>query len=101
MDREEMDDIAARAAACGLPISAYLRNLGRGYSPPSVLDSQAILGLLKVNADQGRLGGLLKLWLSTRRGEGAPHTDVQGLLDRIRTAQVRIERLLDDLEASR
>jgi hypothetical protein len=52
------------AAAAGLSVFAYLRNLGLGYKPHSTLDHQAILSLVKVDADQGRLGGLLKLWLS-------------------------------------
>ena len=30
----------------------------------SILDQNSIADLAKVNADQGRLGGLLKLWLT-------------------------------------
>jgi hypothetical protein len=32
----------------------------------SILDQNSIADLAKVNADQGRLGGLLKLWLTNR-----------------------------------
>ena len=60
----ERAEIETRAAATGLSVSAYLRNLGLGFQPHSTLDQEAILALLKVNADQGRLGGLFKLWQS-------------------------------------
>ena len=63
VSERERAEIETRAAAAGLSVSAYLRNLGLGFLPHSTLDHKAILALLKVNADQGRLGGLLKLWL--------------------------------------
>ena len=44
--------------------SSYLRSVGIGYQPKSVLDHKAIEDLAKVNADLGRLGGLLKMWLA-------------------------------------
>jgi hypothetical protein len=34
--------------------------------PKSVYDLEAVEQLAKVGADLGRLGGLLKLWLSTK-----------------------------------
>ena len=43
--------------------SAYLRQVGLGMPIKSILDHKSIADLAKVNADQGRLGGLLKLWL--------------------------------------
>ena len=64
VSKQERAQIQTRAAATGLSVSAYLRNLGLGFQPDSTLDQEAILALLKVNADQGRLGGLFKLWLS-------------------------------------
>ena len=64
VSERERAEIETRAAATGLSVSAYLRNLGLGFQPHSTLDQEALLALLKVNADQGRLGGLFKLWLS-------------------------------------
>ncbi len=61
---EEEKAIKANAKATGLTIAAYLRNVGLGYQPKSVLDHEAIGELAKVNADLGRLGGLLKMWLA-------------------------------------
>lgn len=60
---EEEDAIKANAKAAGLTIAAYLRNVGLGYEIKGVLDQQAVAELAKVNADLGRLGGLLKMWL--------------------------------------
>lgn len=62
--REEEALIKANAARTGLSVAAYLRRLGMGYEVRGVLDSQAVAELSKVNADQGRLGGLLKMWLT-------------------------------------
>lgn len=52
------------AKSCGLSTSAYLRALGLNYQPKSILDLQTVPTLAKVNADQGRLGGLLKMLLT-------------------------------------
>ena len=84
VSERERAGIETRAAATGLSVSAYLRNLGLGFQPNSTLDQKALLALLKVNADQGGLGGLFKLWLS---GESTPSAE---------TAEIR--KLLIDLE---
>jgi hypothetical protein len=56
--------IKAQAQAVGLPVAAYLRNVGLGIEVKSVLDYQRIDELARINGDLGRLGGLLKLWLT-------------------------------------
>src|SRR5689334_12472394 len=61
---EEREAIATGAGAAGLSLSAYLRNIGMGYEIRSAVDKERIIELAKINADQGRLGGLLKLWLT-------------------------------------
>ena len=55
--------IKAKASEAGLTIAEYLRNLGLGYTVSSVIDNRQVDALLKINADLGRLGGLIKLWL--------------------------------------
>ena len=60
VSERERAEVETRAAATGLSVSAYLRNLGLGFQPHSTLDQEAILALLKVNADQGRLGRLVQ-----------------------------------------
>lgn len=49
VSKRERADIETRAAATGLSVSAYLRNLGLGFQPHSTLDQEAILALLKPN----------------------------------------------------
>jgi hypothetical protein len=61
---EEAQAIKTQAQSAGLPVAAYLRNVGLGIEVKSVLDYQRIEELARINADLGRLGGLLKLWLT-------------------------------------
>ena len=61
---EEKAGIAEMAHSTGNSTSAYLRKVGLGYEVRSVLDYERVGDLAKVNGDLGRLGGLLKLWLS-------------------------------------
>ena len=60
----EKQTIHANAKACGMSNSAYLRKVGLGIPIKSIFDQNSIADLAKVNANQGRLGGLLKLWLT-------------------------------------
>ena len=60
---EEKGLIEEKATGSGKSLSSYLRAVGMGYQPKSVLDHKAIGELAKINADLGRLGGLLKMWL--------------------------------------
>lgn len=61
---DELQQIAVNAAAVSMSQSAYLKALGLGYKPASVYDRDVVIQLVKINADQGRLGGLIKMWLS-------------------------------------
>jgi hypothetical protein len=85
--------IEERARAAGLSVSAYLRTAGLCHSIRSTFDHAAVMELAKVNGDQGRLGGLLKLWLTDRPGIGAPELEVRLLLDRIAELQGRLAEI--------
>lgn len=61
---EEAALVEAQAAAAGLSIAAYMRNVCTGYQPRSVVDREQVREMLRINGNLGRLGGLLKLWLS-------------------------------------
>jgi hypothetical protein len=97
VSERERADIETRAAATGLSVSAYLRNLGLGFQPHSTLDQGAILALLKVNADQGRLGGLFKLWLSGQSAPSSDTTDIRKLLAAIEDCQLNLKALIGQL----
>ena len=57
--------IAEKAAAHSMSASRYLRALGLALPIQSTIDHRAVLDLLKINADLGRLGGLIKMWLTS------------------------------------
>lgn len=61
---QEKDQIISNANLYSLSASNYLRNLGLGFSVTPTIDQEAVSALAKLNADQGRLGGLLKMFLS-------------------------------------
>lgn len=53
-----------------LPLATYIRQVALGYQPASKVDSLAVVELARLRADVGRVGGLLKLWLAEKRGQG-------------------------------
>lgn len=97
VSEEEAERIARYADHTGLSVSAYLRQIGLGATPRPLLDQQLILALIKISGDQGRLGGLLKLWLSDRPGAGASAFDVRKLLRQIEEAQAILRKAIGRL----
>jgi len=83
-DEEEMQ-IKKQAANCGISVSSYLRTLGMGYEPKSITDNEKVQELAKINGDLGRLGGLLKLWLSDDRR--AAHFDKKAIIGVLRNIE--------------
>ena len=84
--------IKANAGNCGMSVSAYLRTLGLHYKPRGILDANAVLEMSKVNADLGRLGGLLKMLLTNDErlealGKEKTLPKIHELLDDIQTTQ--------------
>ena len=95
---EEKAEIHAQAETCALSAPAFLRNLGLGYEVAGVLDQKAILELLLINADLGRLGGLLKMWLTNEeRLEAFSAEEVRGLLGKIEATQEAIRAKVEAL----
>ena len=86
--------IEQRARAASLSVSAYLRTVGLGQVTRSALDHAAVAELVKVAGDQGRLGGLLKLWLVEQPGRGAPERDVRRLLDHLGELQGKLAEVV-------
>lgn len=88
----EEDVIKGNAERAGLAIAEYLRRLALGHQIRGVIDEQKVLELSKINADMGRLGGLLKLWLTDDKKlstAGAVWTEgaVRALLKRLEDTQ--------------
>ncbi len=61
---EEKTAIEQQADATGLSVAAYLRNVGLAHEIHGILDYRCVQDLTRANGDLGRLGGLLKLWLT-------------------------------------
>jgi hypothetical protein len=90
---EEAAAIKEKAGAARLSLSSYLRTLALGWTPKSTLDHQAVLALAKTNADLGRLGGLLKLWLSDMPNLGTSTVDVRRVLHEIEGQQAILREI--------
>ncbi|MDR2925487.1 MAG: conjugal transfer transcriptional regulator TraJ [Azoarcus sp.] len=61
---EEREAIERAAKRAGMSVAAYLREVGQGYRIKGIVDAARVRELARINGDLGRLGGLLKLWLT-------------------------------------
>ncbi|ENO5565725.1 conjugal transfer transcriptional regulator TraJ [Escherichia coli] len=61
---EEKQRIEMQAERAGMSAARYLREVGQGYQIKGVVDYEQVRELARINGDLGRLGGLLKLWLT-------------------------------------
>lgn len=60
----EVETISERSRLVGMAPSTFLREVALGHEPASLLDREAVHELATLRAELGRLGGLLKMWLS-------------------------------------
>jgi len=98
---DEEHEMKRRAAAAGLSVAAYLRNVGLGYEVRGILDHQRVGDLAKVNGDLGRLGGLLKLWLSDdAKVAQFDATTIRVLLGKIEDTQGELRRVMQSVVKS-
>lgn len=86
----ERTALKAVAKSAGLSVSDYLRSVGLGHEVRSVLDHDHVMEVMRARGDLGRVGGLLKLWLTERPGEGASVAEVRAILDQIDAAQAEV-----------
>ena len=92
---EEKCHIETLARATVHSTSAYLRNIGLGYPLKSILDNKRVEELARINGDLGRLGGLLKLWLtdSPRTAQFGEST-IRALLSKIEDTQNKMHEVM-------
>lgn len=90
--REELLAIVESSERAGLTLSEFIRRVCLGARIESREDQQARRELLKVNADLGRLGGLLKQTLATGHKE-----QIYGLLHNIDQAQALLKARIRSL----
>lgn len=95
---EEKAIISEKASAARLSMAAYLRRVGCGYSVESVVDLEAVNRLLKSSADLGRLGGLLKLWLtSDEHLHRIPAREVRAVLANVERLNEKMFAAIEEL----
>jgi hypothetical protein len=88
--------IRENAETAGMPLAVYMRQVSLGYRPRQRINPALVGDLSKVNADQGRLGGLLKLWLvKDERNTG--EIDIRTLLNDLIKTQIEIMRIVKNL----
>ncbi len=101
VSHDELTRIEDSAKQAALGVSAYLRTLGLEYEVKGKIDQQAILQLLSVASDLGRLGGLLKLWLAQRETHLPANDlgleDVNALYQKMRELQSKIYDKVEQL----
>ncbi|TPQ46579.1 conjugal transfer protein TraJ [Burkholderia ubonensis] len=92
---DERATVQAKADAAGLSLSAYLLRVGMGYEIQAILDHRRVHELALVNGDLGRLGGLLKLWLTNdaRVADFTPAT-IRALLAKIEATQDELRSVM-------
>jgi hypothetical protein len=59
----EEQEIKRLASMHGLPVAAYLREVGLNHSPRGIVDNKRVEELAAMHGELGRLGHLLKRWL--------------------------------------
>ena len=92
---DEKQTIDQQATSTGLSKSSYLLRVGMGYPIRSIVDHHQVEELMKINGDLGRLGGLLKLWLSKEKPvAGIEARTVRETLKKIDTAQDQMLALM-------
>ena len=92
--------IVQAAKDCGMSLSMYIRTFSLGNVPVTNVDLDEMSKVMKVHADIGRLGGLLKMFLTNDErlddmGREMGVTTIDGVLVDIRATQAKLLELVD------
>jgi hypothetical protein len=93
---EERRQIEANANTAGLSLSTYLLKVGMGCQIHGIADQKQVEELARINGDLGRLGGLLKLWLTDdERSAQFGKATIRAVLSRIEATQSHMIDLIN------
>jgi hypothetical protein len=92
---EENLRIAASAAQAGLSKSSFVKLVSLGEQVRSLDTQRSIRAMVNINGDLGRLGGLLKLWLTERDNNAV---DVRRVLRELEARQRELKQAIKKLE---
>lgn len=98
LSKEEHQSIVAKATQAGLSCSSFAKAICLGGQVHSLDTHLSIRELARVNGDMGRLGGLLKLWLTERDNNAI---DVRKVLRELEVNQRELKQAIKNLEAIR
>jgi hypothetical protein len=98
---EERAAITKRADEAGMSQSGYLHAVGLNTPIRSVVDLTVVADLVNAIGDLGRVAGLLKLWLSEKRGQGAKPIDVERVMIKFRELQGQIRERMGTIVFAR
>lgn len=94
---DEKQEVDALAKKVHLTVSELVRRLVTGRKLPDAARHEAVIELVKVNADMARLGNLLRMALDDPDFTPPEGVNLEDLFDRIRSTQsilkVKIEEL--------
>ncbi len=95
---EEKVQIEANAKAAGMSAARFLREVGQGYRVQGIVDYAQVRELARMNGDLGRLGGLLKLWLTNDpRTAQFGEATIRAVLSRIEATQDKMGQVMNDV----
>ena len=100
LDPDEKRRIEENAKGAGISLSAYARTLALGNTPVTKVELDEISNVMKVHADLGRLGGLLKMTLTNDErlndiGREMGVATIDDTLVDIRATQAKLLELVD------
>ncbi|MEJ5132439.1 LysR family transcriptional regulator [Acinetobacter sp. MYb177] len=97
-EKKQIEDNAAQGK---LSASQYLRDLGLGYKPKTLVDVMVLNELRKVKGDMSKIGGLLKVLMTTEVVDPKEfRSTVNGLLLDFAKNQRSIDFLLSDIRST-
>lgn len=98
--QDEMSAISYNASLCNMSVAQYLRTVGVGFVPKTNINLNAVNDLLQINADLGRLGGLLKLWLTDDlKLSYYSKYGVRHLINKIEYTRDKLEQVMEEVLA--
>ncbi|MCK0505283.1 conjugal transfer transcriptional regulator TraJ [Aromatoleum anaerobium] len=92
---DEKNLIEEQAQRAGMSVARFLREVGQGYRVDGVVDYEQVRELARINGDLGRLGGLLKLWLTNdERTAQFGEATIRAVLSRIEATQDQMGQVM-------
>ena len=87
----ERQQLKENARSANLSVSSYLLTVGLAYRVTGVVDAEKVQEMARINGDLGRLGGLLKLWLTDDpRTQKFGESTIRALLAKIEATQSQL-----------